>query len=257
MKIIVAIPCYNVERQIIRILKDFSQEQELLKQFEHVALIDNQSTDRTISAALEEIKNLKLQGRISVYRNEKNYGLGGTHKVAFQMALEQEATHLAILHGDHQATTRQLSELISESKQRNQGTILGSRFLPGSFLPGYSFLRIWGNRALNWLYSMLTGVHVHDLGVGINLFSLKDVHLPSVMKFDNSFTFNMDLLLHLINQKVALHFYPIDWKVADEKSNAKIFSVGWKTLKKVFAWKMKRPRIALSDEFYKTTEMKN
>ena len=254
MRILVAIPCYNCEKQIVRVLKGFPAE--LLARVAQVLVIDNQSTDATLDAAARAIQGLPDKSKFRVIQNCENYGLGGSHKQAFLYGEKQGFDYVAILHGDDQATTAELARLISEAeKDPGLAAVLGSRFMRGSRTPGYSLLRIAGNVGLNWVYSVLTGRSTFDLGAGLNLFRMKDLADHRYLGFRDQFTFNNDLLLDYYRKRSALKFVPITWSETDQQSNAKTFSVGWTSLKTVLKWvTTDSVRTDRGPEFYRYSE---
>lgn len=229
-RVLVAIPCYNCERQIPRVLAGF-RDPALRARVDRIIVIDNRSTDRTAPAAREAAETAGLGDRFRLFRNVRNYGLGGSQKVAFLHALENGFDYVSILHGDDQATTGELADLISKAERApGLAAVLGARFMPGSRLRGYSLLRIAGNRLLNALYSCVTGRRTFDLGSGLNLFRVDQLDPGAFLGFSDAFTFNMDLLLHLYSTRRPLAYVPITWSETDQVSNARTFRVGWITL---------------------------
>lgn len=236
MKIAIAIPCYNCELQILRVLRELDSminEQKLIKE---VFIIENNSSDQTLSQTLKEIENLKNKSIFFVYQNQENIGLGGTHKIAFTLAKQKDFTHLLILHGDHQASTHDVPVLIENLVQKNGITTLGSRFLNLKNLSGYSQIRKTGNIVLNVIYSIATRKKISDLGSGLNIFRTGDFPSEVYQNFDNGFTFNMDILLYMIRKKIEFQYIPIKWSTIDQISNAKSLKVGLKTLTKLVKW---------------------
>lgn len=246
MRIFVAIPCFNCEKQIPRVLAGF--DEQLCKRIEKIVVIDNRSTDSTVDAASKAIKNLNLNN-IEIIQNDENYGLGGSHKVAFLYAEREDADYIAILHGDNQAKTEELSNLLNVVEANpNLAAVLGSRFMFDSTLEGYSFIRTWGNIGLNVLYTLLTLRTTKDLGSGINLFRLEDLHDHRYLGFSDQFTFNIDLLLDYYTKGTSMQFVPITWLETDQISNAKTFHVGWIALKTVLQWRFSQPTRLESNE---------
>ncbi len=241
MKIAIAIPCYNCEVQIRRLLFELDKVLTNQKLISEVYIIENNSTDATLAEAIRTVAELPSKKYFSVYRNLKNIGLGGTHKIAFTVAKSNMMTHLILLHGDHQATANDIPLIIEYLHRKNGVNILGSRFLNLRNLSGYSFLRKSGNLALNRVYSVVTNVQVMDLGSGLNAFRLADFDPEVYQNFDDGFTFNMDLLLYLIGKKIAFKYVPIKWTTVDQISNARALSVGLKTLIKLFRWRFSLP----------------
>jgi dolichol-phosphate mannosyltransferase len=235
-KILVAIPAYNCEKQIPRVLAGFTKE--LLARVEKVVVIDNGSTDNTVRAAQGAAKKLHSP-KVEVWQNKGNYNLGGTHKVAFLAGEKMKADYVAILHGDDQAKTPELNLLIDAAiAHPEKGAILGCRFMPGSTLKGYSWQRIWGNRAINLAYSIVALRHSRDLGSGLNLFRLQDLADHRYLGFGDTITFNIDLLLDYFSKKTPLLFVPITWTEEDQVSNARNFKVGSTAIKKLLRWRV-------------------
>ena len=83
-KILVFIPGYNCEKQIIRVLNQFYEK--VKKYFTDIIFVNNRSTDNTEKVVLNFKKNSK-DLNIKVLRNNENYNLGGSHKVAFNYAI--------------------------------------------------------------------------------------------------------------------------------------------------------------------------
>jgi len=236
MEIMVGITCYNCELQITRVLKELDAVLDECPWIKKVAVFDNRSKDKTAEVAIECISGLKHRELFSVFRNTVNAGLGGTHKIAFSMAEREKFSHLLILHGDHQATPADVPKLLKVAAENAEPTVLGSRFRNLNLLSGFSKIRIAGNLALNVFYSIGGRRMVSDLGSGINLFRLKDIRLSEIQKLDNGFTFNMDLLLYFIKNRVRFIYVPIRWSTTDQISNVNALKVGWKTAKKLILW---------------------
>ena len=98
-KILLFVPVYNCEKQILRVLDSISPD--IAERFAEVVVIENRSTDGTLKSAkhgLSKIKNCK----VTLLQNDENYSLGGSHKVAFNYMLEHGYDYLVVLHGDDQ-----------------------------------------------------------------------------------------------------------------------------------------------------------
>jgi len=234
-RILVAIPCYNCEKQIPRVLRKF--DDRLLKRIEKVVLVDNCSTDNTVQSVTQTLSALETFS-FELIKNQENYGLGGTHKVAFLRAIEEGFDYVAILHGDDQGEVDELNALLDAAENfPDCAAILGARFMPGSRTPGYSLIRKMGNIGLNFLYTTLSGRPTWDLGSGLNLFKVSELSPSRFLQYSDGFTFNMDLLLGLFSVGKRLRFVPITWSETDQRSNASSFKVGWIALKTLLKWR--------------------
>ena len=74
-------------------------------------------------------------------RNDDNYGLGGSHKVAIAFARKHGFDYLIVLHGDDQGSISDLQPYLAAGTHREVDALLGARFMRGATLQGYSLLR--------------------------------------------------------------------------------------------------------------------
>jgi len=235
-KIIVIIPSYNCAPQIPRVLSGF--DKNLLSRLAEVIVVNNQSTDDTVSAALKAAKKIGSK-KIRVCTNKENVSLGGSHKVGFFYGKNTNADYVAILHGDDQAETKELNNLIDIiEKNPEADAVLGSRFMKGSHLKGYSWQRIAGNRVLNALYSIVMFRKTKDLGSGLNIFKLSALKEKDFINFGDDLGFNFDLLLYLYTSKAKVVFTPISWKEEDQVSNARNFRIAKLAALRLMKWRL-------------------
>lgn len=236
-KIMIAIPAYRCAPQITRVLDEI--DTKLLDRVEEIAIIDNGSPDETVEKALAYKATGRLGDKLHVYQNVDNYNLGGTHKVAFLRAESMGYTHVIILHGDNQAKSDEANLLIDYMLAHPEHqTVLGSRFSRGSTLIGYDAKRIFGNKVLNALYSVVTLRQCDDLGSGLNLFALSDLDKTTYLQFADKLTFNYELLLDLIRRKVNFAYVPITWREEDQVTNARNYNIFKTALVNLFQWRM-------------------
>jgi glycosyltransferase involved in cell wall biosynthesis len=234
-KILLAIPAYNCEKQLVRTLDEI--DDRLSSRVAEIAVIDNGSPDGTVAAAVAYKKKGRLKN-LHVFQNVNNYNLGGTHKVAFLRAEGLGMSHIIILHGDNQAKSDEAHKLIDyiEAHPDTQ-TVLGSRFNKASTLQGYDWKRIFGNKVLNATYSLLTLRKCEDLGSGLNIFALRDLDKTTYLEFADKLTFNFELLLDLIKRKVQFTYIPITWREEDQVSNARNFTIAKIALSNLLKWR--------------------
>lgn len=222
-KILLFIPMYNCERQIVRVLDSLTPE--IQRHFAEVIVIDNGSQDQGREAAQSALSRLQeVKGRLLL--NRDNYSLGGSHKVAFNYLLDQGYDYCLVLHGDDQADIQDMVPHLESRAYEGYDGFLGARFHLKSRLDGYSRFKTLGNWGLNLLISATTRTWVADMGSGINLFSADFLKSRHYLYYPNNLTFNVFLLFYLIHQKAKIHFFPILWKEYDQVSNAKVFKQG-------------------------------
>ena len=99
-KILLFIPMYNCEKQITRVLAQLTEE--ICSYLSEIIIINNRSTDRGEANVKQYLSKNPLSVKVSLLRNDENYGLGGSHKVAFQYAIDHNFDYVILLHGDDQ-----------------------------------------------------------------------------------------------------------------------------------------------------------
>jgi dolichol-phosphate mannosyltransferase len=226
-KILVAIPMYNCEKQIARVISQF--DQEMTEFITEVLIIDNGSKDNGLEAAktnLVKLTNLK----VTLFQNCDNYSLGGTHKVAFNYAINNAFDYCVILHGDDQGSIHDLLPHLKSGEYRDYDCFLGARFHKDSKLEGYFWFRTFGNIVVNFLCSVACGHWVEDMGSGLNVFSTKYLSNKFYLYFPNDLTYNVYLLLYAVYSKAKFKFFPLLWREDDQVSNARMFKQGFQIL---------------------------
>lgn len=221
-KILVFIPMYNCEKQIPRVLERIAQVENYKNLFTEIIVVDNQSKDRSIECALEVIHRLDMPAK--VLRNRANRSLGGSHKTAFNYALENGFDYLIVLHGDDQGDINDIVPYIVNGEYKKYDSMLGSRFEKESKQIGYSGFRIFGNHVFNAVVSVLIRRRITDLGSGLNMYKVSYLEPKFYLPFANNLTFNVYLLLYGVYCKSDFTFFPLTWREEDQVSNAKLFS---------------------------------
>lgn len=228
-RFLVFIPAYNCESQVSRVIADLACLTAEPGSFT-IAVIENRSTDGTLEAAEQALTASPLADKILI-RNNENYNLGGSHKVAFDLARAEDIEYVIVLHGDDQGSIQDILPLLRKGEHRDLDALLGARFMKGSTLHGYSTLRTFANVAFNRIFSSVAGKRFYDLGSGLNLFRRSIFDGGFHLKFADNLTFNYYLVFGLADTGKRIAFFPINWREDDQVSNARLFSQGITMLK--------------------------
>lgn len=244
-KILLFIPMYNCEKQIIRVLNQLHTP--IIKHFTEIIIIDNRSTDNSQQAVISYLHNHSFSIPIHLLCNNSNYGLGGSHKVAFQYAIKNNFDYLVVLHGDDQGTLSDVEKLFHSRIYRKYDCCLGARFMKGSKIKGYSTKRILGNYGFNLLFSLVTRHRVYDLGSGLNLYSVKMLKNNFYINFPDTLYFNDCMILASSYYKHKTLYFPISWKEEDQVSNAKLWSFSLALLEMLYKYILNSGKFLHSD----------
>ena len=227
-KILLFIPAYNCEKQIVRVLDQLTPV--VLAYISKVIVVNNRSTDNTEQAVLD-YKTSHPALPITLLRNKENYGLGGSHKVAFQYAVNNGYDYVITLHGDDQGSLMDFLPILSGKYYKKHDCILGARFMRGSKLQGYSAFRTFGNVIYDFLFAFVCNKKIYDLGSGLNMYSTRMLKDNFFIKFPDNLMFNYCMIMASQFYGHDIRFYPISWREDDQVSNVKMASQAMKVMK--------------------------
>jgi glycosyltransferase involved in cell wall biosynthesis len=220
---------YNCEKQILRVLGQLTEE--VCSFLSEVIIINNKSTDSGEEAVKTYLENHSFTIPVVLFRNDENYGLGGSHKVAFQYAMDHEIDYVICLHGDDQGSIADFMPMLREGSYKNYDCLLGARFMKGAELKGYSKLRIVGNYGFNWIFSAVVRHKVYDLGSGLNMYKTGPLKTHYYIKFPDTLYFNDCMILAFCYFRQNICFVPISWREEDQVSNNKLLNFSISLLK--------------------------
>lgn len=225
-KILLFIPVYNCEKQIVRVLEQL--DEKILKYISHILIVNNRSTDNSEEAA---VNYCKIHPELSacIVRNDENYGLGGSHKVAFEYAMKYDFDYVIVLHGDDQGSINDLLPALKNKSYRKYDCCLGARFSKKSTLIGYSKFRIFGNSVFNIVFSVIMRTRVYDLGAGLNMYSVDMLKKRYYHTYPDNLTFNVYMLMAVKAYQQKFCYFPLSWRETDQVSNAKVITQAAKT----------------------------
>lgn len=218
-RIMLFIPMYNCEKQIVRVMQKLHQVQS---RFDEIVVVNNRSTDDGERSVIDSLDKIAQGCKATVLRNRQNYGLGGSHKVAFKYAVRNNYDYCLVLHGDDQGDINDILPELDQGNHRAYDCLLNSRFMRGARRVGYSKIRTVGNLAFNLLFSLASGRRQYDLGSGLCCYSHKFLVSGVTEMCSDDLTFNYTLQLHAAARSVTQKFFPSTWIEDDQVSNVKL-----------------------------------
>ena len=245
MKILLFIPMYNCEKQIVRVLKQLTNE--VCSFLSEVIIVNNISTDDGENVVINYLKEKNLSIKVSLLRNNENYGLGGSHKVAFQYAIKNKFDYIVVLHGDDQGDIANLLPYLKSGLYKKYDCFLGARFMKKSKLQGYSKFRTFGNNVYDFLFSMVCGYKIYDLGSGLNVYKTEILKDNFYIKYKDNLMFNYCMVMGSAYYKHKVRFFPIIWREDDQVSNVKMVNQAITVLKLLGSFMLNRKKF-IEDE---------
>lgn len=244
-KILLFIPMYNCEKQITRVLNQLTDE--VCHYLTEVIIVNNRSTDHGETVVQEYLQENQIPVKVSLLRNDDNYGLGGSHKVAFDYAMKRDFDYVIVLHGDDQGDISNILPYLKSGKYREYDCFLGARFMKGSRLQGYSKFRTFGNQVYDILFSLGCRYKIYDLGSGLNMYKVSILKNRFYFKYKDNLVFNYCMVIASAFYRHKVRFFPIIWREDDQVSNVKMFSQAITVLRLLGAYVLHKKKFMRAD----------
>jgi glycosyltransferase involved in cell wall biosynthesis len=212
LTVAVAIPAYRAEATIGQVIAT------LPALVDHLVVVDDASPDGT-AAALAAVSD----ARLTVARHERNRGVGGAMKTAFQRCLELGVDVVVKMDSDGQMDPARLPALLDAIVDTGCDYAKGNRFLDEHALRAMPRVRLLGNLALTFLTKMASGYwHIFDPQngyVACRASMLRRLELDAVA---DDYFFENDMLVHLNILEGRVRDVPMPARYGDERSSMRL-----------------------------------
>jgi hypothetical protein len=193
---LVVIFCYNVEKNLIFLLKKIQKNKISNKR--HILFIEDCSSDKT-KKILKSFDILNSKIRI----NKKNQGFGFNYKFSIKYAIKKHYDKLIFLHGDNQYPSEKIP--LIEKKLDTSALCYGSRRLNfNSMKKNMPKIRFLANLFLTLLINVLLKNNATEYFSGFRGLSVKDLKKINLNNFDDKWVIEQQIHFYFINKN-----YPI------------------------------------------------
>ncbi len=210
MKLVVIIPCFNEEKTIGKIIKDIPKEVIGVKTIETI-VVDDGSTDQTGQVA--------SRAGAFVAPHPTNMGLGLAFKTGIQNALKRGADIIVNIDGDGQFNPTDITILIEPILNDEADFVTASRFIEKSMTPKMKKIKIWGNKRISRIVSLLTGQKFYDVSCGFRAYS-RETALK--LNLFGKFTYTQETFLDLAYKKMRIKEIPLKVRGTREYGHSKV-----------------------------------
>jgi glycosyltransferase involved in cell wall biosynthesis len=217
-KIAILIPCFNEEKTIGSVVRDFrSQLPEA-----DIYVYDNNSTDDTAGEA-------RQAG--AIVRHERRQGKGNVIRSMFR---EVDADIYVMVDGDGTYPADRVHELIDPVINGDADMIIGSRLHPMSE-SRFKLLNLIGNKLYLFILNFIFKVNITDLLSGYRAFSSRLV--KSLPILSRGFEIETELTVKCLQRNYRILEVPVNLSERPEgsKSKIKVFRDGLLILNTIFA----------------------
>ena len=193
-KVLVLIPCYNEEKNILRCLSNIITLND--KRIEKILLIDDGSTDKTMKIASKFKKVL-------IHKHSSNRGLGAAVRTGLNLAKNFKIDLVVKIDADCQHDPKDIFEIIKPITNEKYDLVYGNRKKKIKYkMPT---LRRLGNICFSKLMKFLTGWQIEDSQPGI--FAIRKICIKD-LKIFGDYNYTQQVLLS--SYYAGLKFKQID-----------------------------------------------
>lgn len=238
LRIGIFIPVFNAASTLPRVLDRIPEE--IREEVAEIFVIDNDSPDNSYLIAVG-YREWKSDHKLSVFRNVRNLGYGGSQKVAYQYAIEQGYDVIVMLHGDAQYAPEYLVHLLRPFRERDDvDLVFGSRMRGDPRAGGMPLIRFLGNRFLTWIENRVLGTALSEFHSGYRVFSCAALRQIPFTSCSNDYHFDSEIIVQLIAAKKRILEVPIPTRYAGERSHVNVWSYGLNVLKVMALYELHR-----------------
>lgn len=211
-KTAVAIPCYNEEASIAKVVKDFQKALPGAL----ICVFNNQSTDQSREMALQAGARV-----IDVPRK----GKGHVVRSIFRVLIDHDA--VVMVDGDDTYFADDMNAMIAKVENDHADMVVGNR-LQETERKSFKKVRYIGNRMITQLLNSVLGSKFQDVLSGYRVFS-RDF-LKKIPLLTNGFEIEVELTLQAVREGMLIEEVPVAYKPRVMNSHSKLrpFNDGWR-----------------------------
>lgn len=217
-KIAILIPCYNEEKTIGKVIRDFRRE--LPKAIIYV--YNNNSTDHTYEEAVKEG---------AVVRDEYQQGKGNVIRRMFR---EIDAECYLMVDGDDTYPAEYAREMVNKVLEKKVDMVVGDRLSSTYYKENKRPFHNFGNAIVKKTINMLFRNDIKDIMTGYRAFSYQFVKSYAVLS--KGFEIETEMSIHAIDKNMMVENVVIAYRDRPEGSESKLntYADGYKVIKTIF-----------------------
>ncbi|MBW8034518.1 MAG: glycosyltransferase family 2 protein [Planctomycetes bacterium] len=187
-KVVVVMPAYNAAQTLGKTYDEVMAQGIV----DIVIVVDDASSDETTAYA-------KTLPNTIVHTHSDNRGYGANQKTCYQLALQNEADIIIMVHPDYQYTPKLIPAMASMIGNELYHCVLGSRILGGYARKGG--MPIWkyiSNRFLTMAENIMTGAKLSEYHTGYRAFSRQLLEKIPFHENSDDFVFDNQMLAQIL-----------------------------------------------------------
>ncbi len=232
-KVAIYIPAFNAAGTLAKVLDRIPENVKSV--VGEIFVVDNASQDNTSIIAVD-YRSTKGLHQLKVLKNKRNYGYGGSQKLAYQYCIEKGYDAVVMLHGDAQYAPEKLEYLLEPILKGEADMVFGSRMAGnpmGGGMPLYKFL---GNRFLTTVQNQILGTKLTEFHSGYRVYSTKALKQVPFTNLSDDYHFDTEIIILLVDRKMRIIEKPIPTYYGDEPNYVNVWKYGLQVLQTTFGY---------------------
>jgi glycosyltransferase involved in cell wall biosynthesis len=186
-KVVVVMPAYNAEKTLEKTYKEVITQDIV----DSVIIVDDGSNDNTVKIA----NNLR---DAIIHTHAKNLGYGKNQKTCYELAIQQGADIVIMVHPDYQYTPMLIPAMVSMIGNGLYHCVIGSRILGnGAISGGMPWWKYISNRAITAFENILLGIKLSEYHTGYRAFSRELLESIDLSVNSDDFIFDNQMLAQI------------------------------------------------------------
>ena len=204
MRALIILPTYREADNIVALLRHIRGAVPSAE----ILVVDDASPDGT--AELVDSVRAEL-GKVHVVRRPKKGGLGSAYRCGFRWGLEREFEILVEMDADWSHDPSDLPRLL-RAVEDGAGLVIGSRYLPGSSIPEWSWQRRLLSRQGNRFATFMLRVPLTDTTSGFRAYLASDLgQLPFDTMRASGYGFQVEMAYRMARESLKVVEIPISF----------------------------------------------
>ena len=222
-KKLVVIPTYNESENIEDIISD------ILKLNLDILIVDDNSPDNTSKIVME---HKEFDSKVFLLSRKEKLGLGSAYREGFQKGINMKYEYFIQMDADFSHRVEDLKLMINETE--NKDVIIGSRYIKGGKIIGWSKKRHLLSFIANLYSKLLTFSNVSDMTSGFRIYRLDALEkIRYTETKSNGYAFQIEMTVLCLINKLNIKEIPITFNERREGKSKMSKSVVFEAFPKV------------------------
>lgn len=165
-KYLVVIPTFNEKENIVKIIGQVLNQSPQLD----ILVVDDNSPDKTGDLVLVFGQKNK---RVNLLTRKRKLGLGTAYRDGFKWGLRKGYNFFISMDADFSHPPKSLPKMIKLSQRNKEEIILGSRYIEGGKIRGWSLYRYLNSYLANFFTRLMLNLEPHDATAGFKCYPAK------------------------------------------------------------------------------------